>query len=164
MDHPLPPASPSDLLPLTAIDKLFTAFINPSLLDFETKNHHDLFKNFDSNYSPQPGPALDNSSCLFKHPSSCTEAYPHVAMNITGPSALYSSPLATLGVPSPSLFGGISIQSLGYKEQIQAAIDSLIGEPWLLSPFNNLTHCWPASWLDNSPLLMGHPSLAKRLL
>jgi hypothetical protein len=32
------------------------------------------------------------------------------------------------------------------------------------SPFSDLTHCWPASWLDNSPFLMGHPSLAKILL
>jgi hypothetical protein len=63
MDHPSPPASPSDFLPLTAVDKLFAAFINPSVLDFETNNHRDLFENVDSNHSPQPGPVLDNSSC-----------------------------------------------------------------------------------------------------
>ena len=26
------------------------------------------------------------------------------------------------------------------------------------SPFSDLTHCWPASWLDNSLFVMGHPS------
>lgn len=35
-------------------------------------------------------------------------------------------------MPSPSLFGGTSTQSLGYEGQIEAAIDSLIGEPRLL--------------------------------
>ena len=30
-----------------------------------------------------------------------------------------------------------------------------------ISSFSDLTCCWQASWLDNSPCLMGHPSLAK---
>jgi len=129
MNHPSPPASPS--LPLTAVEELFAAFIDPSRLDFETNNHRDLFEDVNWNYSPQPGPVLNNSSCSFKHPFICAKANPHVATNAAGPS-LYSSPLATLGVPSPSLFGGTSTQSLRHDEQIQAAINDLIGEPRLL--------------------------------
>ena len=63
MYHPPPPAPPPDLSPLTAVDALLAAFIDPTTFDRETRIHRDLFEDVDLNHLPQPGPVLVNSLC-----------------------------------------------------------------------------------------------------